>query len=160
MSSSTLTDEESKVLIAGALKARDAAYCPYSDFRVGACLLADTGVFFMGCNVENASYGGTICAERTAVVKAVSEGARRFRAIAVATDLNEACSPCGLCRQVLREFMPQEAPILLVIPAHADAQGQAVEVQTISSSMAALLPMSFGPEHLDKPRNAPSVTTG
>ncbi|XP_046335787.2 cytidine deaminase-like isoform X3 [Haliotis rufescens] len=80
------------------------SYCPYSNFPVGAALLTADGTVFTGCNVENASYGLAICAERTAIVKAVSEGHRKFKAIAIASDLKEiAIVPCGACRQVLVE---------------------------------------------------------
>ena len=89
-------------LIAKAMEAREKAYAPYSDFAVGAALLAKSGRIYTGCNVENASYGLSNCAERTAVFKAVSEGERDFEAIAVVTD--KGVTPCGACRQVLLEF--------------------------------------------------------
>lgn len=93
-------------------KAAGAAYAPYSRFRVGAALLADDGRIFTGCNVENRSFGLTICAERTAVTKAVSEGCRAFSALAIAAPDSEVpVGPCGACRQVLSEFMPPEAPV-------------------------------------------------
>lgn len=91
-------------LAAAARTAAEAAYAPYSRFKVGAALLADDGRVFTGCNVENSSYGLANCAERTAVFKAVSEGARRFIAIAIAGGADEPATPCGACRQVLAEF--------------------------------------------------------
>ena len=90
-------------LLAAAKRAQRRAHAPYSKFRVGAALLTTSGKVYTGCNVENASYGLTICAERTAVFKAVSEGHRKFRAIAVVAP-SAALSPCGACRQVLAEF--------------------------------------------------------
>ncbi len=90
--------------------ARDAAtrsYSPYSKYAVGAALLAEDGRIFSGCNVENAAYGDTICAERAAVVKAVSEGRRRFTRIAIYGEGQGYCMPCGSCRQVLSEFSPE-----------------------------------------------------
>ena len=86
---------------------RDRAYAPYSHFQVGAALLAKDGRVFTGCNVENATYGATICAERTAVTKAVSEGVREFEKIAIVASSGEYAAPCGICRQVLFEFMPE-----------------------------------------------------
>lgn len=112
------------------------AYAPYSGFRVGACLLCEDGRLFTGCNVENASYGATICAERVALTKAVSEGARRFLAIAVAGEEGFPW-PCGLCRQALCEF----APDLRVI---CGSEKDGIQV----SSLRALLPNAFGPSQL------------
>lgn len=106
------------------------AHAPYSNYRVGAALLTDSGEVFTGVNVENASYGLTICAERSALVAAVSAGQKRFRAIAVVTD--NGASPCGACRQVLHEFEPQ----LTVIMAGADGNGT-------EASLEELLPRSF-----------------
>lgn len=100
-------------LFSEARKAADFAYVPYSKFRVGAALLTDDGTLVTGCNVENRSYGLTICAERTAVVKAISQGFRSFKALAVSTpDSQNPVGPCGACRQVLSEFMPPGSPVI------------------------------------------------
>ena len=91
-------------LVGMAMKAKENAYVPYSKFRVGAAVLTTDGKVFTGCNVENASYGATNCAERTAVFKAVSEGYKEFQAIAINTDAEHPTFPCGICRQVIVEF--------------------------------------------------------
>ncbi len=100
-------------LTAAALAARENAHAPYSHFRVGAALEDSTGRVYTGCNVENATYGLTICAERVAVFKAMSEGARSFRRIAIAADTDALTPPCGACRQILWEFCG-DVEILLV----------------------------------------------
>lgn len=99
-------------LIQEAIEARKFAYTPYSRFQVGAALLAE-GKVYSGCNVENASYGLTNCAERTAIYKAVSEGVTRIEAIAVAADTEGPVSPCGACRQVLAEFCDRDTKVYL-----------------------------------------------
>lgn len=91
-------------LIQAALEARDYAHAPFSKFKVGAALEDESGRVFTGCNVENATYGLTVCAERVAVFKAISEGARAFRRIVVAADTDTLTPPCGACRQILWEF--------------------------------------------------------
>ena len=91
-------------LIDAALRAREHAHAPFSNFKVGAALLDEGGQIHTGCNVENATYGLTVCAERVAVFKAISEGARKFRRIAVAADTPVLTPPCGACRQILWEF--------------------------------------------------------
>lgn len=124
-----MTDQ---ALVDLAKQAMENAYAPYSKFRVGAALLAADGRVFLGCNVENASYGATICAERTAVCKAVSEGVRAFEKIAIVASSGEYAAPCGICRQVLYEFMPEGTVIL-----DSDAEGIAV------FPLKELLPMGF-----------------
>ncbi|MCJ1378450.1 hypothetical protein MMC17_001549 [Xylographa soralifera] len=121
-----------------AIEAKARAHCPYSHFRVGAALLTPSGAYITGVNVENASYPVGVCAERCAVAKAVSDGEKVFRAIAVATDISPPASPCGSCRQNLREFCGLEMPIFMY-----DVKGEYV-VMTLGE----LLPMSFGPDHL------------
>jgi cytidine deaminase len=103
-------------LIEAALQARQNAHAPFSHFRVGAALQDESGRIFTGCNVENATYGLTICAERVAVFKAISEGARKFAAIAVAADTDVLTPPCGVCRQILWEFCGN-VDVTLVNPA-------------------------------------------
>jgi len=125
-------------LVAAAVEARGKAYAPYSGFAVGAALLSKGGRVFTGCNVENASYGLTVCAERVALFKAVSEGVREFEAIAVACG-DAPCSPCGACRQALYEFAPELKVVL------ADGQGRRGETMPLSQ----LLPNAFGPSHLE-----------
>ena len=104
-----MTDRE---LIEQAKKAMENAYVPYSHFKVGAALLDKNGTIFLGCNIENASYGATCCAERTAIFKAVSEGVTTFEKIAIVSDSKKLTPPCGICRQVLLEFMPEGIVIL------------------------------------------------
>ena len=86
-------------------EAMENAYSPYSKFKVGAALVADDGSVYTGCNIENSSFGATICAERTAIVKAVSEGKRKFEKIAIVSSSGDTTYPCGICRQVMSEFM-------------------------------------------------------
>jgi cytidine deaminase len=135
----TLSTEEIDGLVAQAAEARKAAYVPYSHFPVGAALRGEDGAIFTGCNVENASYGLTICAERNAVAHAVAEGARRFDAIAVVTE--NGVTPCGMCRQVLAEF----GPAMTVIVADADGQRRIY-------NMGELLPAAFTPAQLEEGR--------
>ena len=129
-----MTREELK---AAAVSMLERAYCPYSRFAVGAALECADGTVFTGCNVENAAYSPGICAERTAVAKAVSEGHTDFVRIAIAGRSADFCVPCGVCRQVLREFAPDIEIICL------NGKGEE-KVFTLSQ----LLPHSFGPEFL------------
>jgi cytidine deaminase len=117
-----MTDSSTKGAIAEkiwkkACGARDLAYAPYSKFQVGSAIETDSGEFFCGTNVENASYGGTVCAERIAIFKAVSEGFKKFKRIAVVSELNgKAVPPCGMCLQVIAEFCGPETEIILATP--------------------------------------------
>jgi len=129
---------EFDVLCAAAERAFESAYAPYSGFRVGAAVLADDGRIFVGCNVENASFGATICAERSAVAAAVTAKARRLVACVVYTDHHRAVSPCGVCRQTLHEF------------------GEDLEVTSLTRTggrahwqLHQLLPHAFGPGDLE-----------
>ena len=121
-----------------AVAAHEAAYCPYSRFRVGAAILTSTGEIFAGCNVENASYGLTICAERSAVFGMVARGRRDIVAVAVYTPTQIPSAPCGACRQVLNEFGP-DADVFLFCDASDD----------VRTTLAQLLPHAFGPKNLD-----------
>jgi len=105
---------DTQALLKEALQAKKAAHAPYSRFKVGAALLCNDGSVFTGCNVENASYGLTVCAERVAVFKAVSEGRKKFAALAVVADTPEPVQPCGACLQVLAEFS-QKMDLVLVL---------------------------------------------
>jgi len=133
-----LTDEIRARLIKMAMEVRQRAYAPYSNYWVGAALLTPSGKFFTGCNVENASYPNSLCAERVAVFKAVSEGEREFVAIAVVTE--NGGTPCGACRQVLAEF---GLDTLVLI---ADADGNLKQETRLDE----LLPGAFGPGDLGK----------
>ena len=135
---SPLTDEERHFLVDLANEARRRAYAPYSHYPVGAALRTKSGKMFTGVNVENAAYPTSICAERTAVFKAVSEGECEFEVIAVVTD--NGGSPCGSCRQVLAEFGLDT--IVLI----ADGEGNLLQETTVRD----LLPGAFTPEHLVK----------
>lgn len=135
-----LTESEIEAMVATATAVRERAYVPYSGFAVGAALRAEDGTLFAGCNVENASYGLTICAERNAVFQAVAAGARRFDVIVVVT--GNGVSPCGACRQVLAEFGAHMTVIL------ANTSG-ARRIYTLDQ----LLPAAFLPSQLpDTPR--------
>lgn len=106
-----MTEQKIQNLIERAIVAREKTYSPYSHFGVGAALLCEDGRIYEGCNIENASYGLTNCAERTAIFKAVSEGHTKFKALAVVADTEGPCAPCGACRQVMVEF---KIPIIIM----------------------------------------------
>jgi cytidine deaminase len=133
-----LTDDKRRKLIELAGQARENAYVPYSNYKVGAALLTKKGTYFTGCNVENAAYPDSLCAERVAVVKAVSEGECEFEAIAVVT--SNGGMPCGSCRQVLAEF---GLDIVVIV---ADTQARISQETTLSK----LLPGAFTPESLKR----------
>ncbi len=135
----TTIDPALKPLLDVAIAATRNAYIPYSHYPVGAALRAVDGRVYSGCNVENAAYPSTICAERTALVKAVSEGQREFDVLVVVT--RNGGSPCGTCRQMLYEFAPQLRVII------ADLEGQI----HADLALADLLPLGFGPAKLDHP---------
>ena len=125
-----------ETLVAAARRAQQQAYAPYSRYQVGAALEAEDGQIYTGCNVENASFGLTICAERTAVAAAVTAGARRFRRIAIVVGSEPPAAPCGACRQVLAEF-------------GLDLAGESVGPSTrFTWTLRHLLPDAFGPGHL------------
>ncbi len=137
-----MTNEE---LVALALEARKKAYAPYSGHLVGAALLTKSGKVYIGCNVENAGFTPTNCAERTALFKAISEGEREFVSIAVVGGMAGVehlpiCAPCGVCRQVLREFCDPEEFIVVLGTDNPE------EIRTMK--LEELLPLSFGPESL------------
>ena len=129
-------------LIRTAVEQLDYSYVPYSHFHVGAALLAKNGTVYRGCNIENAAYTPSNCAERTAFFKAVSEGVKEFSAICVVGGMNgeltEYTPPCGVCRQVMREFCGPDFEILMT-------DGHTVHTATL----AGLLPMAFGPDNLE-----------
>ena len=129
--------EEFKKLIKEAEKARKRAYTPYSKFKVGAAVLSTGGKIFTGCNIENASFGMSVCAERVAIFKAISEGSTKFEAIAVIGDTDKPCSPCGACRQVISEF--GEEIFLIMVNLKGD-----VKIKKIGE----LLPEAFGKKDL------------
>lgn len=130
-----MTDQE---LVDLAFTMLDRSYAPYSHFPVGAALEGTDGSVYTGCNVENAAYGSCICAERTALVKAVSEGCRTFRRLAVVGNSTDFCWPCGACRQMLYEF----APDLEILAANRDHR-------FVKYTLRQLLPQGFGPDTLE-----------
>lgn len=128
------------LLVKKAYEGREKAYAPYSNFKVGAAVLAENNVIYTGCNIENASYGATNCAERTAIFKAVSEGNRTIKAIAIVGVENDYTYPCGICRQVIVEFATKDIKIIL---------GKS-PTEYIVKSMDEILPGAFTKEDLKK----------
>lgn len=136
-----ITNEVKQKLVETARDYATRAYVPYSNFPVGAALLVDDGSVVGGVNIENASYPLTVCGERTAVVKAVSEGNRTVYAVAVSAPKAPATTPCGACRQVLNEFKPEDREMLVLLD-----EGDTWQETTL----AVLLPNAFGPRDLDR----------
>ncbi len=135
---STLNKEEMNKMLDMAYEAMERAYVPYSKFQVGACLKASSGRYYCGCNIENAAYTPTNCAERTAIFQAVYEGERSFDAIVVVCSGKNPAFPCGVCRQVLNEFCKPEMPVVCANVNH----------EVVETTLGMLLPHSFGPEDL------------
>lgn len=135
-----LTKQEIERLLDKAQEARDHSYAPYSKYNVGAALLTADGQIYQGCNIENAGFTPTVCAERTAFFKAVYDGHRAFRAIAVIATGDEMGFPCGVCRQVMAEFCDRD---FVIITANRDRS------QVDVSAFEQLLPHSFGPKDLN-----------
>lgn len=131
-----MKEKDIQKLINRAIVARDKTYSPYSHFGVSAALLCEDGTIYEGCNIENASYGLTNCAERTAIFKAVSEGQTKFKALAVVADTEGPCAPCGACRQVISEF---EIPRIIM----ANLRGDYTVVE-----LEGLLPFRFGADNI------------
>ena len=130
----TLMEIEIKNMIRQAADARARSYSPYSNFPVGACLKGQSGAYYHGCNIENAAFTPGICAERTALAKAVSEGEKTFEALAVVNDRDAIVTPCGVCRQTLAEFCKPDMPVICA--------GKRGEYKVYS--LGELLPHSFG----------------
>lgn len=144
-----IKDDVRRNLAKKALEMRKMAYTPYSHFRVGAALLCEDGSVYTGCNIENAAFTPGNCAERTAIFKAVSEGKRKFRAIAIAGGKENGsepdyCPPCGVCRQVMREFCENSFEIILARS----------ETDYRITSLGELLPESFGPDFVKEEYDA------
>ncbi len=133
-------------LVEAALAARSNAYCPHSEYAVGASVVTDDGRTFTGVNVENASYGATVCAERVAIWTAIAAGARRITALAVVT--SNGGTPCGICRQVLNEFADGATPVVVAAAAPSDSLGSAALQAYRVIQLRDLLPHAWGPDDL------------
>ena len=144
----SLSSLQIRRLATAARRAARFSYAPYSNFGVGAAVLTSSGEIFAGCNIENASYGLTNCAERTAVFRAVGEGHRKLVAVAVYTSTPRPTAPCGACRQVINEFGPTAVVI-----------GVCATAARLETTLAALLPAAFGPDNLaGSPSEKPGVS--
>ncbi len=130
-----------KELVKKALEARELAYCPYSNFKVGAAALFEDGKIYTGCNIENASFGATNCAERTAIFNGVSTGCRSLKALALVGDVNSYTYPCGICRQVIVEFAENKDIKIFIVKNENDY---------IEKTLDEILPGSFSKADLDK----------
>lgn len=128
-----------ELLLDKAFEARERAYAPYSNYKVGACLMAKDGTIYQGCNIENASYTPTSCAERTAFCKAIYDGQREFSAIAICATGDTPSFPCGVCRQVMAEFCNKD---FVIIVSNKDRS------QVVVATLAEMLPYSFTPKDL------------
>lgn len=127
-------------LINLAIEAREMAYTPYSKFNVGAALRTKSGKVYTGCNIENAAYPVTLCAERVAIFKAISEGEKEFEALAVVADTNRPVPPCGSCRQVMSEFFTEDTEIYITN----------LQLNTKQTTMEEILPFSFQSDDMNK----------
>jgi cytidine deaminase len=139
-------DNDWRALISAAKKVSRKAYCPYSEFPVGCAIQGKRGVY-AGCNVENASYGATICAERSAMVQAIASGDRSIRRVVIYTPTDKPAAPCGPCRQVINEFNP-DAEIVSVCNSE----------QSIRATLSTLLPLAFGPANLENAKPPKAAT--
>jgi len=135
-----IDDDIREKLIEGAFRAQKRAYVPYSKFRVGAAALDDRDEIHLGCNIENSSYGATNCAERTAIFCAIASGARQIKMLAVITDDDDFARPCGICRQVMTEFVSPDFVLLALRP----------DRSYVELTMEDILPRYFGPTNLSK----------
>jgi cytidine deaminase len=138
-----MSQPDYEALVQAAIAARDRAYAPYSHFSVGAAALSEAGTVYPGCNIENAAYGPSICAERVALGSAYAAGDRRIAALAVVTPTDGPASPCGICRQVIAELAPDAVVVL------ANLRGE----RRVTTPQE-LLPFGFGPAQLEE-RGAP-----
>jgi len=160
MLSSDISNDRQR-LIQGAIQAKQHAYSRYSNFRVGAAVLSENGTIITGASIDNACYSATICAERTAIVKAVSDNMKIFKGLALTSDVLSPISPCGLCRQVIREFCAREMPIFLIPADYPKKSDNGLEVEDggiVSLTVGELLPLSFDLEYHGQTRRSSPYT--